>query len=128
VGGERSIQASDFFTGCLTTALEPDELLTEVRLPALAAGSGTAFVEVSRRHGDFALVGVAAMVAPGDVRVALIGVDGAPLLRRFDADSPEIAHEVAASLDPPRDLHATAAYRRRIAEALVDRALAQARR
>jgi carbon-monoxide dehydrogenase medium subunit len=127
VRGERTIAAADFFTGWLTNALEPDELLTEVRLPALPAGCGTAFVELSRRHGDFALVGVAAMVAAGDVRVALTGVDGAPALRRFDDDSVDIGREVAASLDPPADLHATAAYRRRVAAVLVDRALALAR-
>jgi len=125
--GERTIAAADFFTGWLTNALEPDELLVEVRLPPLPPGCGTAFLELSRRHGDFALVGVAAMAAPGDVRVALTGVDGAPVLRRFDEDSTEIGREVAASLDPPGDMHATGAYRRRVAAVLVDRALAQAR-
>jgi carbon-monoxide dehydrogenase medium subunit len=124
--GERRIAAADFFTGWLTNALEPDELLVEVRLPDLPPGAGTAFVELSRRHGDFALVGVAAMVAPGDVRVALTGVDGAPVLRRFERHAADTGREVAAALDPPGDLHATAAYRRRVAAVLVDRALALA--
>jgi carbon-monoxide dehydrogenase medium subunit len=125
--GERELTSAALFETYLTTTLAPDELLTEVRLPALPEGCGTAFVELSRRHGDFALVGVAAMVAPGDVRVALTGVDGAPVLRRFDDDSPDIGREVATPLDPPADLHATAAYRRRVAAVLVDRALALAR-
>jgi carbon-monoxide dehydrogenase medium subunit len=124
--GGRTIAAADFFTGWLTNALEPDELLVEVRLPELPAGAGTAFVELSRRHGDFALVGVAAMVAPGDVRVALTGVDGAPVLRRLEAHTTETGREIAAALDPPGDLHATAVYRRRVAAVLVDRALALA--
>lgn len=127
IRGTRTIAATEFFTGWLTNALAPDELLTEVRLPQLPAGSGTAFLELSRRHGDFALVGVAAMVASGEVRVTLAGVDGAPVVRRFDEDASDIGREVAASLDPPSDLHATSDYRRRVAAVLVDRALEQAR-
>jgi carbon-monoxide dehydrogenase medium subunit len=126
VRGERTIRAADFFTGWLTNALDPDELLTEVRLPQLPAGAGTAFVELARRHGDFAIVGVAASVAPGDIRVALTGVGGAPVVRRLELHDAGTGREIAASLDPPADLHATAAYRRRVAAVLVDRALALA--
>src|SRR5579871_2497170 len=57
--GTRTMKAEDFFRGYLTTALEPDELLTEFRLPAWPNGAGWSFMEVSRRHGDYALVGVA---------------------------------------------------------------------
>jgi len=69
VRGERLIKAGDFFKGYMTTALEPDELLLEIRLPAWPAGAGFSFQEVSRRHGDFALVGATAMV--------ILGPDGA---------------------------------------------------
>jgi len=62
VRGERVLNSEQFFTGYLTTALEPDELLTEVRLPALLPDAGWAFVEIARRHGDFALAGVAAVL------------------------------------------------------------------
>lgn len=128
VRGTRTIPAVAFFTGWLTNALEPDELLTEVRLPPLPAGAETAFLELSRRHGDFALVGVAVAATPSEVRIALTGVDGAPVVRRFEEGTPEIGREVAASLDPPSDLHANADYRRRVAAVLVERALAQVRR
>jgi carbon-monoxide dehydrogenase medium subunit len=128
VRGTRTLTAADFFTGWLTNALEPDELLTEIRFPPLPPTSGTAFLELSRRHGDFALVGVAAAVSAGGVRIALTGVAGAPAVFRFDADRPGIGADIAAELDPPSDLHATAAYRRRVAGVLVERALAQARR
>jgi len=63
VAGERTIAAEDFTTGFMTTALAPDELLVEVRIPAAAATFRTAFIEIARRHGDFALVGVAAAIA-----------------------------------------------------------------
>jgi carbon-monoxide dehydrogenase medium subunit len=141
--GQRTIKAEDFFRGFLTTALESDELLTEFRLPAWPNGAGWSFQEVSRRHGDYALVGVAAMVqldangtctdarlaftgaAPGPVRVreAETAVKGAPLSE--DAIN-AAAERVAPAIDPQSDVHATAAYRRHVAAVLTRRALREA--
>jgi carbon-monoxide dehydrogenase medium subunit len=143
-GGERTIDAADFFAGFLTTALEPDELLVEVRLPAMAKGHGVAFHELARRHGDFALVGVAAAVALdggriADARLAFIGVGGAPVRAR-EAEKvlvgaepgaelfAEAAETAKGELDPAGDSHASAEYRRRVAGVLAQRALAEATR
>ena len=89
VRGERWIEARDFFVGALTTALESDEMLTEVELPAAAADSGACFLELSRRRGDFAIIGVACMVrldAQGECIEARIGLCNA-------ADGPVYANE-----------------------------------
>jgi carbon-monoxide dehydrogenase medium subunit len=137
--GERVIPASSFFQTYLTSALEPDELLTEIRLPAMPGNSTWAFLEVSRRHGDFALVGVAALVGRSNgsvesARIALFGVGPTPL-RAAAAESlaagakagdglwREMASAASPNLDPPSDLHGTAAYRRHVAEVLTFRAL-----
>jgi len=142
-GGERTIAAADFFAGFLTTALAPDELLVEVRIPGLPAGHGTAFVELARRHGDFAIVGVGAALALdgagaiADARLVFIGVGGAPVRAReaegllrgsapSDALFAEAAERAKTELDPPGDTHASAGYRRRVAGVLARRALAEA--
>ena len=143
-GGERTIPAAELFQGPLTTALEPDELLEEVRLPALPADAGWGFEEVARRHGDFALVGVAAVLASDsagrvrDARLVLFGVGDTPirasaaeraLMGRAATDDQaitEAARVAADALDPPTDLQATSAYRRRVARVLSERALAAA--
>jgi carbon-monoxide dehydrogenase medium subunit len=138
--GERTIPAADFFRGFLTTALAPDELLVEVRLPLQEGGSS--LKEVTRRHGDFALAGAAAAVTVeggriSDARLALMGVGQGPvrateaeaLLRGAepgDAVLREAARGAAADLQPASDVHATATYRRRVAEVLVRRALLEA--
>jgi carbon-monoxide dehydrogenase medium subunit len=140
--GRRTVAAADFFSGWFTTALEPDELLTEVRFPQLPPGTGTAFMEVARRRGDFALVGVAVAVtvaggAISDARVAVAGVAGAPVrnggAEAAAAGAPataetarELAARIAAELDPQSDLHATASYRRHVARVVVERALTRA--
>lgn len=141
--GEREIAARDFFVSYLTTALEPDELLVELRLPGLPAGAGTAFVEVSRRHGDFALVATAAAVALdgagrcAHVRLALGGVGPVPFVAHAQAaplvgTTPdagrlaEVGRAVAAAIEPDADLHASREYRRDVAGVLVRRALAAA--
>jgi CO/xanthine dehydrogenase FAD-binding subunit len=138
--GERTIPAHDFFQGFLTTALEPHELLVEVRFPE--ARGGSSFQEVTRRHGDFALVGVAAIVMLDgetirDARLALMGVGPKPV-RASEAEAmlmgarpsgalfAEAAEKAAARLEPSSDLHATADYRRRVAAVLARRALAEA--
>ncbi len=141
--GERVVGAGDFFHGLFATALRPDELLVAVRLPAQAAGVGSAFVEAARRHGDFALVGVAALVRRDpagrchDARIALLSVGDRPELAAAaqaqvagEAPSPELlrsAGEAAArGVDPTSDIHASARYRRHLVAVLVRRALALA--
>ncbi len=141
--GERTIAASDFFTGYLTTALAPDEMLVEVRVPGVPAGTGAAFVELSRRHGDFAICGAAALVtldASGNcdrVRVALCGVGAGPIRATgvedaLQGESPRgdtlasAAQRVVEAIDPPSDIHGSAAYRRKMAVVMTRRALALA--
>jgi carbon-monoxide dehydrogenase medium subunit len=141
--GERTIPASEFFAGYLTTTLEPEELLVEVRLPGLAAGHGSAFVELARRHGDFALVGVGAAVALdgsgaiADARLVFIGVGGAPVRAReaeallrgampTDEAYAEAAERAKGEIEPGSDSHASAVYRRRVAGVLAQRALREA--
>lgn len=142
--GARSLPAGEFFTGLFATALAPDELLVEVSLPAPAARSGWAFDEVARRHGDYALVGVAAVVsldARGRcerARLALLSVGEGPVLAQQAAallagqvPSPDLiraAAEAAATrdIDPPGDIHASPAYRRQLAAVLTRRALTRA--
>ncbi len=139
-GGARTVPARDFFTGLFATALAPDEVLVGIRLPTQPAGTGTAFMEVSRRHGDYALVGVAAWVHLVDgtcdtARVALLSVGDGPVLaesaaRALVAQTPShqavraAAHAAAtADIDPPSDIHASADYRRHLTSVLVRRAL-----
>jgi len=137
--GERALSPGEFFAGYLTTALEPTELLTEIRFPVLPERTGTAFVEVARRHGDFALVGVAAVVRRRDgtiaeARLAFTGVGPGPVRVREaegrlagSAGTPRVfadaAREAGARLDPEGDIHATAQYRREVAAVLTRRAL-----
>ena len=141
--GRRTIPAAEFFVSYLTTALAEDELLTEMRLPALPPRAGWSFVEFARRQGDYALVAVAALLERGPggacsrARVVLGGVDatphramaaeralvGAPLTPETFAAAGRAA---AASIDPPSDVQASGAYRRKLAVVLVERALAQA--
>jgi carbon-monoxide dehydrogenase medium subunit len=139
--GQRILRAEEFFVSYLTTALEPDELLVEVRIPTHAR-AGTAFLEVARRHGDYALAGVAAVVTVrdgrcADVRLAFTGVGPVPV-RIPDAEAAvagrrpgepaftEAARIVSDRLDPDSDIHASAAYRKHLAGVLTGRALALA--
>jgi carbon-monoxide dehydrogenase medium subunit len=137
--GERTVAAGDFFEGYFTTALADDEILTAVRFPVAAAGTGACFAEAARRHGDFAMVGVAASLqldggTIADARLALIGVSDVPV-RVGEAEAELVGQAptsaafdaaVAAAvrgLTPPSDVHASAAYRRSVAGVLVRRAL-----
>jgi aerobic carbon-monoxide dehydrogenase medium subunit len=141
--GERRVPAAGFFTGLFATALEPGELLTAIELPARGASSGSAFIELARRHGDYALVGVAVTVTLGDsgvcdaARVALLSVGEGPVtagrvavaLEGLRPDSNVIqaaADAVQGDIDPPSDIHAGAAFRRQLARVLTGRALARA--
>ena len=119
----RTIPAEELFEFHFTTALRPDEILTEVWFPALPAGSGHAFLEISRRHGDYALAGVACVVSDGRVRLAFTGVGPRPVL--VESDDPEVAADAA---EPASDVHATADYRRELVRVLTRRAVAQARK
>jgi carbon-monoxide dehydrogenase medium subunit len=140
--GPRTVPAEEFFVTHFTTALEPDELVTQVQFPAAPDGTGVAFEEVARRHGDFAMVGVAAMlhVADGTIdraRLVLTGMADKPV-RASAAEAAlvggpadpaafkEAAAVAAADLDPPSDLHGSAAYRRHVATVLVGRSLERA--
>jgi CO/xanthine dehydrogenase FAD-binding subunit len=140
---QRTLKAEQFFVAYLTTAAEPTELLVEVRLPAVPPRTGAAFVEVSRRHGDFALVGVAASVTLDEAGVctgcaiALTGVGPTPVVARDAAraligvtPTPEAFEDVgrraAAPLRPDGDLHASSEYRTHVAGVLTRRALARA--
>ena len=142
--GERSLPARDFFVDLFTTALAPDELLIEVSLPAQVARSGWGFSEVSRRHGDFAIVGaVAALtldeadrcraarlvfisVGPGPVEAtqAARQLQGQPLTDEAIAAAANTA--ARQDIDPSADIHASVAYRRHLAEVLAQRVLHQA--
>ena len=143
-GGMRVVPAAEFFTGLFGTALEADEMLVEVEIPPMAPRTGWAFDEVSRRHGDYALAGVAAMVEVDDAgrctaaRIALLSVGDGPVLAAEAAaalagQAPSDAAIRAAAdaaarrdIDPPADIHASADYRRHLAEVLVRRVLPRA--
>ncbi len=142
--GERTIPVDDFYVGLFTTDLEPDELLTAIEIPPVAAGSRCAFEEVARRHGDFALVGVAVIIEPDDdgaiagARISLLSVGDGPVLAErameglvgrtlSDEAICAAAREAAEDLDPPDDIHASPEFRRHLAEVLTARALQRVR-
>ncbi len=141
--GRRTVAARDFFVAPLITALEPGEILVEVRLPVLPPGRGTTFVELSRRHGDFAIVAACAVleVDPDgvcqQVALALGGVAARPIrVRSAEAvllGRPagedlfrEAAETVRSDVAPESDLHATAGYRVEMAVLYAAMALEQA--
>ncbi len=139
--GARDVTAAEFFTGPLMTATEPHECLEEIRWPVWTGGStGSAFIEISRRHGDFAIVAAAAQVAlDGDGRCARAGFGiggGGSTPRAFPGLAGRLvgtrleegavtsaARDAAAEVDFSSDLHASAAYRRHLAVVLAGRAL-----
>jgi carbon-monoxide dehydrogenase medium subunit len=137
---ERWVAAPDFFTGLFSTILEPDELLTEIVIPPMPARTGYAFHEMSRRHGDYALAGVACAVTLddrgtcADAHIVLIGVDLQPVDARNaakqiigaqpNADAIQATAEaVDAEIDPSSDIHASTQFRRHLAKVLTRRAL-----
>jgi aerobic carbon-monoxide dehydrogenase medium subunit len=126
--GERTIAADGFFQGFLQTALRPDEMLTEVRVPK-QAGATWGWQKFTRRAQDWAIVGVAA-VRNGSARIALVNMDDHPVRARgveealaAGADPVDAARRAAEGLSPPTDLNGDAAYRAHVAEVLVRRAL-----
>jgi aerobic carbon-monoxide dehydrogenase medium subunit len=133
-GRSRRVAAADFFVGTWTTAAEPDELLTSVRFPVRAPGSAFAIEELARRHGDFALVGVACATTPDHAAVVLFGVGSTPIRAieaaaalRAGSSAADVADAAVRDLDPPGDVHASAQTRARIARHLVERAVARVR-
>ena len=138
--GERWIEAQHFFVGVLTTALRADEMLVEVELPKLPPRTGTCFMEVARRRGDYAMMGVAAVVALADDGActhAALGycnagatpVPGTAAARVLvgahvgDAQIRAAAAAVERELDPPGNVHASKAFQRHLAGVLTRRAL-----
>ena len=138
-GGTRTIKAADFFQGALTTALEPDEIVTEIHLPAWPAARRWAFQEFARRRGDFAMAGVALYydVNGGKAANAHIGVIGVGDCQRRlpkaeaalngktvdEALAVKVGEAAAAEVEPQEDIHASAAYRRALTGTLAERAL-----
>ena len=141
--GARTVRAADFFLGALTTALQPDEIITEVHLPAWPAARRWGFEEFSRRRGDFALGAVAVFYdldgldRAKDVHIGVIGASNRPCRIKEAEDVlngrgiteeriVEAGRAVCAAVDPPDDIHASAAYRRALAGTLTERALMRA--
>jgi len=125
--GERVLAAKDFQKDMLTTARAGDELIAAVRFP-VAQGPGVAFREVARRHGDFAIIAVAAVAEnKSSVQLGVGGMAGKPMLRRIAADAAEEAvREWADELEGYEDLHASAAMRRDLLRNLASLAIKEA--
>ena len=137
--GERVVPAAEWVEGYLTTSRRPDELLTDIRFPVAGPGTGISFQEVARRHGDFAIVGLAASLTLSegvisDARLAFAGMSDVPLRAGAAEDllvgerpSAELFEEAArratGDVDPPGDLHGSSEYRKTVAAALVRRGL-----
>jgi carbon-monoxide dehydrogenase medium subunit len=130
-GGDRRIAADDFFTGFLETALAPDEIITEIRVPSVP-GVGWAFEKFNRRAQDWAIVGVAAVLTNGDVGpgVGLVNMGAQPLRAagveealRSGSSAADAAARADEGTEPPDDLNASPDFRRHLAHVLVRRAL-----
>ncbi|MEA2576391.1 MAG: aerobic carbon-monoxide dehydrogenase medium subunit [Chloroflexia bacterium] len=138
--GDRWISAGDFFLGLFTAALEPDEMLVEVSIPPLPRNTGTAFEEFARRHGDYALVGAAAVVTLGedgtvaDCKLVFLSVGDMPVVagsasealkgqRPTEEAIRDAAEAIVADIDPQADIHATAEYRLHLSKVLARRTL-----
>jgi len=140
--GERVVKAKDLFLTYLTTSLESDEVLAEIRLPVMPVGAGFALEEFARRHGDFAIVAIAAMVVRDaarckQARLATAGAGPVPVRLRAaeeilerdgvtDAAIDAAARRAAELVSPDSDIHASADYRRHLTMVLTRRALKRA--
>ena len=130
--GTREIAAADFYQGFLESALAPDELLTEIRVPKMA-GAGWGFQKFNRRAQDWAIVGVAAWRRNGDSGVGLVNMGSTPVLASAvsaalsgGASINDAAEQAAADAEPPADLNASVEFRVHLAKVLVRRALEDA--
>ncbi|MGH3230330.1 MAG: FAD binding domain-containing protein [Streptosporangiaceae bacterium] len=134
--GERTVPASDLFAGYWSTTLDPAEIITDVLIPAARPRQGWSFHEMVRRTSDFAIVAVGVIFnlpersgASASATVALAGVADRVVLvgsDLVDDDPDQSAARIADTLDPPDDVHASGAYRRRLARVLISRALREA--
>ena len=142
--GERWLAAPEFFTGLFATALKPDEILVEIELPPSPPAAGWCFQEIARRHGDYAQVGVAAMVSLDtdqscrEARLVYLSVGDGPIEAHQAAEllvgevlSEELlesasAHASSAEIEPTDDIHASADFKRHLARVLSQRALRKA--
>lgn len=128
----RSVTAQDFFTGMMSTARGHDELIEAVSIPAMPTGTGTAFAEFGRRHGDFAIVACAAVVTAKGITLAVGGVADKPERRDFPALTgsalDDALNAFAWDLDAREDLHATATYRRDLVRRMGRDTIEEARR
>ena len=130
--GTREIAAADFYQGFLESALAPDELLTEIRIPKMG-GAGWSFQKFNRRAQDWAIVGVAAWRRNGDSGVGLVNMGSTPVLASAvsaalssGASAADAAEQAAADADPSADLNASVEFRVHLAKVLVRRALEEA--
>jgi carbon-monoxide dehydrogenase medium subunit len=128
--GERVVQATEFFLGPLTTVLAADEMLAEIRIPPLPPGAGTAFVEVARRRGDYAMMGAAAVVTRDAARLALCSAGPTPMAApraaaafAAGAEDDAVAAIVREEVEPMGSVQASPAYQRHLAGVLALRAL-----
>lgn len=128
----REVPAADFFTGTMATVRTPTEMIAGLRIPRARPGTGHAFAEISRRHGDFAIVACAAVVSANAMRLAVGGVADRPVARDFPpldgAALDDALNAFAWELDAGEDMHATARYRRDLVRALGRQTLEEAAR
>ena len=143
--GRRELPAEQFFTGILSNALQPGEMVVAVRYPRSPAGTGAGFVEFARRLGDFAIAGAAATLTVRDgvcerARLTIVGMGQGPVRARTAEDAltgrrlgdegdeafADAAEKAKAAVEPADDVHASAAYRRHLAGVMAKRALATA--
>jgi len=139
-GHERWVEASDFFVGGLTTDLQPEEMLVEIELPPANPRTGSCFMEIARRRGDFAIAGVATLITLddrdqcSDVRLTFCGVGEAPVDASVAASglighqmteqaACDVAAAVQSMIDPGGNVHTTVDYQRHVAGVLTERAL-----
>lgn len=128
----RTVRAEAFFLGPLSTAREPTELIEAVRFPLARPGTRYGFGEVSMRHGDFAIVALAAAVSAEQIVLAVGGVADRPYVQRWsrlaDRDTEDALHQLASEIGARDDQHASAAYRRHLVRTLGRRLLGELQR
>ncbi len=124
---ERTVSSDEFFLGVYLTAVTPGEMLTRVTVPALAPGESDGWASVTLGKDGTGIVNVAATVAAGQARIAIGCVSAVPVVVEAEADEVSVRKAVAdADLDPPSDVHASADFRRHLAQVLAWRAVGQA--
>lgn len=127
VRGTRTVAAADLYAGPLESTLAADEVATSAWFPALGPGEGVGFAEIARRHGDYAMVGVAAHVTPDAVRLGYLSVDDTPTVVDVTGREDDAADVALAQLEPADDIHATADYRAHLVRVLTGKVLAAAK-